>query len=719
MSEQARNQQIGKVIARLRDEASITQEQLAEKSSFDKRRISQIEKGEFAANADVKRVVGALDALGSPNAKEFERYIGRKWHHIEPPSFWNPERECLEATEDALDDITKFLGQDDHPWPLRRLIEQEQGSLLRGAGFLGRLNHNIAFIGDIGVGKSTAISVIFDLLVPLSSSKKTKKKKKTIERTVLETGGGGTTVCEVQIKDGPEIVISLLPMSDAEMRDLVSDFCAAKWSAHKTEKSEVGEKISVSSEQDRAIRNMSGLVLKRQIVDGKRTYQDPMIDLVNSSGCEDELKTQILELMNLEGRTRCELRYDRSTHPMEWIKETFRAVNNGRLKDVPLPKIIYLLIPSFGRAFGELDISVIDTKGVDDIPVREDLDQRLKDPRTAIVFCSSFNDAPGNSARILLKHMRKTFSEHIDNGKVSLMALPRSEEAGAMKDPISGEPVESDDEGYELKRMQILPEFEAESLADVPMLFYNAEIDDASAIRGDLFDQLSRLRKVVENRLVDLRKKSQYIIKNSADQARNAAIEEVTNRLNAFLKGNRSLGAREQLAHAYAIDSIKNVRYPSVVWASTRRNGDYPSLKVVHLIGIGAAQDANRRSEGWFNGFDAFIKSLKADEGLALASQFIDEIAASAAEARIPFSEKVGRGAVEIYEEPLSQASTLWRECETEWGCGPGFKIRVANHLEGWFSTKANLKDSLERKINEQWDKVVIEPLARLVDKEA
>ena len=358
-----------------------------------------------------------------------------------------------------------------------------------------RLLSNIAFIGNIGVGKSTAISSIFDLLVPLSSS------KKTIERTALETGGGGTTICEVQIKEGLEIEISLLPMSDAEMRDLVSAFCAAKWSAtHKAEKSEVDEKINVSSEQERAIRNMSGL-LERKIVDGKPGYKDPVADLVNSSGSEEELKIRVLALMNLKNRIRRKLRYDRSIHPMEWIKKTFEDVNNGRIKDVPLPKIIRLFIPGFGRAFGEMDITVIDTEGVDEIEVREDLDQRLKDPWTAIVICSRFNDAPGNSTRILLKYMRdllrENFSEHIDNGKVSLMVLPRPDEARVMKRPDTDEPVESDDEGYELKRMQILPEFEAEDLADFPILFYNVEVDDASAIRSKLLDQLNKMRKAV------------------------------------------------------------------------------------------------------------------------------------------------------------------------------------------------------------------------------
>lgn len=713
MSEYTPTQKIGAAIARLRAEANVTQAVLAEKTGLDQSRVSRIEKGEVVASADVDRVLEALDAIGVPKAKAFREYIGRDWQHIEPPSFWNPERACLEITEETLDEIGTFLADDEHPWPLRRQIERQRESLLRSASFLGRLNHNIAFIGDMGVGKSTAISFIFDLLVPPSLA------DKTINRPVLETGAGGTTICEVHIKSGPEFGISLLPMSDVEMRELVSDFCAAKWAVHTSEQREAGETVGISREAERAIRNMSGLGRKRETVDGKVVYHDPVGDLAKASSSEDEFRTRILTLMNLDDRTRRELWYDSSTrkHPMEWVTETFKAVNNGRLKDVPLPKSIDLLIPNFGRAFGELDITVIDTKGVDDVAVREDLDHRLKDPRTTIVFCSRFNDAPGTSTRVLLQHMRQTFSERFDTGKVSVLALPRSEEARAMKDDM-GEQALTDAEGYEFKRMHVSSELAAEDLAGIPMLFYNVEADDAAAVRGDLFAQLSLMRKGVEERLFDLCAASQDIIKNHEAQALNAAIEEVANRLNNFLSGNRSLGAREQLAHVDAINTIKGVRYASTLWASTRRSGEYTGLNVVHLIGVGAARDAKRRSESWFNSLDAYLKSLKADEGLALANRSIDQIAASAAASKRAFLEAAQLGGVEVYREPLSQ-SPVWSACASEWGRGPGFKMRVAEHLESWFATEAKLKDRLEQMINGLWEQKVIAPLVRLVEESA
>ena len=125
---------------------------------------------------------------------------------------------------------------------------------------------------------------------------------------------------------------------------------------HTNEQRETGESVGISREAERAIRNMSGLGRKRETVDGKTVYNDPVVELAKSSSSEDEFRTRILALMNLDERTQRELWYDSSTrkHPMEWVTETFKAVNNGRLRDVPLPKSVDLLIPNFGRTFGEL-----------------------------------------------------------------------------------------------------------------------------------------------------------------------------------------------------------------------------------------------------------------------------------------------------------------------------------------------------------------------------
>jgi hypothetical protein len=245
------------------------------------------------------------------------------------------------------------------------------------------------------------------------------------------------------------------------------------------------------------------------------------------------------------------------------------------------------------------------------------------------------------------------------------------------------------------------------------MIFFNVEADAPEQIREDLFSQISRMRKAVEARLFDLCAAVQDIIENHEAEALNAAIEEVANRLTTFLEGNRRLGAREKLAYAEALSTVRGVRYASTLWAATRRKGEYTGLNIIHLIGVGAARDAKLRSDAWFNGFDAFVNSLKADGDLRLAVKTIEQIAVSAKSARASFLEAAQRAAIEVYREPLTQAA-VWPVCAREWGQGSGFKHRVGDHLEKWFSGQSKLKETLEEVLESLWEQSVIRSLRKV-----
>jgi hypothetical protein len=286
-----------------------------------------------------------------------------------------------------------------------------------------------------------------------------------------------------------------------------------------------------------------------------------------------------------------------------------------------------------------------------------------------------------------------------------------------MKDD-AGELALTDAEGYEFKRLHVTGELSADDLAGVPIMFFNVESDDPKDARTELFGQLNQMRKSIEEQLFDLCAAVQEVIENQEREAITAAIEEVASRLNSFLEGNRSLAAREKLAYSEALETVEGVRYAATLWASTRRNGEYSGLNIVHLIGVGAAQDAHQRTDSWFKALDAFLKSLKADKGLALATRTIDQIAKGAAASKRAFIDAAQGAGVEVYREPLTQAP-VWPPCAAEWGQGSGFKMRVAARLKGWFASKNDLKEKLEDIVNSLWEQTVISPLLRLVEEEA
>lgn len=695
-----------KVVFELRKKLGITQSKLASQASIDQSRLSRLERCEQISADEIDAVLESLIKLGSPEAAQFIDFSKKQWYAVQPPSFWNPERAALEITDETIEQIDGFLGDDEQAFLLKRQIQQRRTDLVRASNYLSQLKHNIAFIGDIGVGKSTAISFIFDLLVP------PKPNEPRSNQPVLETGAGGTTICEVHIKNGPEFGITIQPMDYNDLISLVSDFCSGKWTKNREENTNNAEIPGVSQEVERAIRNMSGFRRTRKKgADGKAVSHDELLNLIKECDGEDQFRTQIIHNMELPNRTTTEMWYKAGTSEtaQKWLRETFKHINNGRIKDVPLPKSITLMLPDFDAEFGDFEITVIDTKGVNDVAVREDLDLHLKDPRTSIVLCSRFNDAPGTSSKALLQHMVDTVGAPLDSGKVSVLVLPRTGEAKEMKDDM-GNRAYDDEDGYEMKFERVSGELASGGLSDVPMVFYNIDTDSAQNTRDKIFKQLSKMRCAISERLFDLCAASTEIMENQEKHEATLALQEVARQLNNFLRAGGQLGSREKHAYEETLRTVRSVRYASTLWAATRRNGIYSGLNFIHQIGIGSAKDARLRSETWFTKLDGFLNTLQEDENLVHAKHSITQISVVAKSARLKFIEQAQRAAMEIYRPHLTNAA-VWSECESEWGRGPGFTDRVIRHLQSWFEKEATLKEKLDNRLNVLWEKIVISPL--------
>src|SRR5690606_16738811 len=120
------------------------------------------------------------------------------------------------------------------------------------AGLLLKRDHQIAFIGSIGIGKSTAICRLAGLEVATSDTHH--------PAPVLEAGAGGITICEVHLRRGPGYGILIEPRSDEEIRADVTDFAeyVRDTSPHVADNDEE-ESQGISKEVERAIRNLAGL----------------------------------------------------------------------------------------------------------------------------------------------------------------------------------------------------------------------------------------------------------------------------------------------------------------------------------------------------------------------------------------------------------------------------------------------------------------------------
>jgi transcriptional regulator with XRE-family HTH domain len=707
---------IGQDIARFRAALGATQSQVAAKSGVDQSRISRIENGEIGTNDELSRILATLKSLGSKGASDYGFFLAKNWQYVEQPNFSNPQRNILELAEEGLRQIAEFLAEEERPWPLKRQLERQRAAIQASATYLGKATHQIAFIGEVGVGKSTAISFLYGLLDPVSSGGDLR------DHVVLETGGGHTTLCEVNIRRGPGFGIVVQAQSDEELRKLIGDFCAANWLRCTVNEGQKNDSVNVSEEVQRALRNMSGLTVKRERdMQGKSVSRDQALELAKQCTTEEEFRARVIECMNLEQRTRREIWIEDvgGKTAMQQLRKLFRDINNGRLSDVPFPVSIDLLIPEFGLDLPGLSISVVDTKGLDEIAVRADLDARLKDIRTHVVLCSTFNQAPSTSVQLLLNHLRNAHGLHVGSGKVSVLALPRDDEAMAVKDDSGESPID-DKDGYDLKRDQIARTLIGDGvLSEIPIFFFNAKKDDVTEVREQLFDQIVRLRKSYEERLLDECAAADEVVRNHETQAFAAAVQEVAAHLARFLGAHKSLPPRVRQPSQELTEAMSNIRYASTIWAMTRRNGEYYNFSVSHQVGAGGARDGLLRSKTWFDKLQGILDTLKQDSDLRLAQKTIQQIETSADGWRRAFAEAARTATVEIYREPLEAAEELWSKCAAQWGGGPGFKDRVKRILCDWFETQTELNQKLEGVMAALWEEVVVRPLERLSNESA
>jgi len=88
------------------------------------------------------------------------------------PGYRHPHRHDLGMAEAALGKLQKFISDPSSPPDLVQQAKQYEASLREVAAFLLDLKHNFAFVGNIAVGKTTALCYIVDLLIKEATTQK-------------------------------------------------------------------------------------------------------------------------------------------------------------------------------------------------------------------------------------------------------------------------------------------------------------------------------------------------------------------------------------------------------------------------------------------------------------------------------------------------------------------------------------------------------------------
>ncbi|WP_292864089.1 hypothetical protein [Nostoc sp. LPT] len=371
---------------------------------------------------------------------------------------------------------------------------------------------------------------------------------------MLSTGGGRTTICEVIIKAAEKTYIEIEPYSVDEMENLIFEFCDYIADKYK-DNPQADQKIIISKEVERAIRNITEMKSRYQTiseVDKKKTEIDVAQEEFEKLGL-DEFKKLALNNARLESRTTNKIEFDNKKKEQEWVKNTFAAINNVEFKEFAIPRKIYLYVSYdvlSGSNLSQFD-SVVDTKGLDENPIRKDLQKYIENQDTICLFVTSFNAAPEVNISKLIGYHLASKSKDFHHRFITLV-LPKKNE------PEKVNECDGDyDIGIQIRKKEIHSTFRNSNLEFFPenILFYDAlryYRDDIVKLNTDIYSK------------EDVQADKDDFIKAVADvveRRQNILLDEIKNIRESFtrIKNGDALTGSEIKAIENAIQKIKDL----------------------------------------------------------------------------------------------------------------------------------------------------------------
>jgi hypothetical protein len=427
------------------------------------------------------------------------------------------------------------------------------------------------------------------------------------------------------------------------------------------------------------------------------------------------LSVEILARMELHKRDRRDLWHDASVGkpPLVWLQESFEKVNNGRHPEFTLPKRIEVIVPHAILRDDTVAVTLVDSRGIDDLAARADLEQHFDEPHTLVMLCTLFPQAPSTEVRQLLTRAKeagvRTLASH-----AAILALPRTGEALAVK--FEGYPAQTDREGYELKGDEVRLKLHPLGLDHLPIAFFNSAEDEPATLRAFIAARIEAIRESHRSTLREIIAGAKDLLANYEKEQARETMRTAGRRLAIWLKDNAQLPRTAARRVHDSLLSTTRAAHWKTIYATVSRRGGWPNLDYAHQLSHGARRLANQVVEAKLDGFKTIATSVLRDDELAdahdLARQTVRTLEAGFDEI-IRKAQLVGES---IYADDLREDLEFWRACSAI--VGRGYKDRVNERNQYWFEEEHH--GEAEARVMElgaqQWNEAVAEVRALLPD---
>lgn len=519
--------------------------------------------------------------------------------------------------------------------------------LIRKKMILDFLKFNLVFIGEKGIGKTTSILRLFELIQN--------------EKGLLSTAAGGTTVCEVVIQrsQNNKSYFEIIPEDEQLVHQYIEDYCAS----FQTE--ELTKALYVPNEIERFLRNMAGY---------KKVALEEKFGEFTSH--EDFLQFFKAEL-NLENRKELivDVAYNDEKSYFESSVKIFELINLGKVSTIPFPKKIIIHATPDVIDFDSYSFvnSIIDTRGIDsdgkntDRFRREDILEYLdkRENESIYVVVDGFKPAPSSDISNLLKSRIR--DKHHANKFYLLINVYNEEASEVMTDDGIAETAS---EGINYRKDNIISKFKHLGIpfSEDHILFYNSKKNEP--INAEIISQINNnLLKERDAHILECEQayekfqKLKYDFENSeyANEKLLSLKEEIESK-----PDNSNVLA--MVLGTFISDKLRNV-HPARLDAVNRYRGHYSAYNYYHYLALATEDAFNSLFEGSKKEVETKLSSILSLRNLSELERFeyelfLDDFINRFSSIRLEITELVKEAVIREFQ-PI-----FWEKATEQYGKG-------------------------------------------------